>query len=70
MKFSWKFRIANAIYGNVLRNWLAIDYAALDGIIRRVERRNGIISAAEIEELKSIMADIRGLMTGKRGDGA
>lgn len=68
MKISWKFRIANWLYGDVLRNWLAIDLAALDGIIRRTESRNNVMSKVDIKELKSIMGDIRGIMTGKRGE--
>lgn len=59
MKISWKFRIAN---------WLAIDLAALSDIIRRAENRNNAISKVDIEKLKSIMGDIRGIMTGKRGE--
>ena len=67
MKISWKFRIANWLYGDVLRNWLAIDLATLDGIIRRTESRNNVMSKVDIKELKSIMGDIRGIMTGKKG---
>ena len=66
MKISWKFRIANWLYGDVLRNWLAIDLMVLNDIIRRTESHNNIMSKVDIKKLKSIMGDIRGIMTGKR----
>lgn len=68
MRFSWKFRIANWLYKDVLRNWLAIDLAALDNIVKRTKRRNGTIHEMDIKRLKSIMGDIRGIMTGKRDE--
>lgn len=66
MKMSWKFRIANWLYGDILRNWLAIDMAALDGIIGRTESRNNVMSKTDIKGLKNIVRDICGIMTGKR----
>ena len=66
MKMSWKFRIANWLYGDVLRNWLAIDLMALNDIIRRTESHNNIMNKVDIKKLKIIMGDIRDIMTGKR----